>query len=137
MNQTPAMAAHVAPPLPLLARMQLVTIVDPHIKRDPNYRIHKEALDQGLYIRSHDGTPFEGHCWPGSSSYPDYTDARVRAWWAAKFSLDQYKVVQEVENAWQACRALCNTPFEGCSPASYPLLPAGLDLGASYLERHE
>ncbi|KAJ4458943.1 putative Neutral alpha-glucosidase AB [Paratrimastix pyriformis] len=44
---------------------KLVTIVDPHIKRDPNYHVHKEALEQGYYIKNHDGGVFEGHCWPG------------------------------------------------------------------------
>ncbi|CAN0412928.1 unnamed protein product, partial [Scytosiphon promiscuus] len=32
-----------------------VTIVDPHIKRDSNYAIHKEATAKGLYIKDKDG----------------------------------------------------------------------------------
>lgn len=32
-----------------------VTIVDPHIKRDDKYAIHKEATAKGLYIKDKDG----------------------------------------------------------------------------------
>ena len=31
------------------------TIVDPHIKRDNNYPVHKEATNKGLYIKDKDG----------------------------------------------------------------------------------
>lgn len=71
---------------------KMVTIVDPHIKRDDNYAIHKEATEKGLYIRTAGGkSDFDGWCWPGSSSYLDFTDARVRAWWAERFSLTNYE----------------------------------------------
>lgn len=33
----------------------MVTIVDPHIKRDGGYKIHKEATAKGLYIKDKDG----------------------------------------------------------------------------------
>ncbi|CAN0349014.1 unnamed protein product, partial [Hapterophycus canaliculatus] len=32
-----------------------VTIVDPHIKRDSNYAVHKEATAKGLYIKDKEG----------------------------------------------------------------------------------
>eukprot|EP00903_Cladosiphon_okamuranus_P006839 g6661.t2 len=68
-----------------------VTIVDPHIKRDPNYAVHKEATSRGLYIKDKDGNDFDGWCWPGQSSYLDFTDAGVREWWASRFALDKYE----------------------------------------------
>lgn len=34
---------------------RMVTIVDPHIKRDSNYAVHKEATSRGLYIKDKDG----------------------------------------------------------------------------------
>ena len=69
---------------------RMVTIVDPHIKRDSGYSIHKEAEQQGLYIKNKDGGDFDGWCWPGSSSYLDFTTPRVRAWWGQQFGLDKY-----------------------------------------------
>ncbi len=70
---------------------KMVTIVDPHIKRDSSWRIHTEATDKGLYIKSKDGGDFEGWCWPGSSSYLDFTAPHVRDWWAQQFSLQNYQ----------------------------------------------
>jgi mannosyl-oligosaccharide alpha-1,3-glucosidase len=55
-----------------------------------SWDIHKEATQLGLYIKDKDGKDFDGWCWPGQSSYLDFTDPRVRKWWAEKFALDQY-----------------------------------------------
>ena len=39
---------------------KLVTIVDPHIKKDSNYYIYKEAQDKGLYVLNKDKQEFDG-----------------------------------------------------------------------------
>ncbi|KAL3163000.1 hypothetical protein ABBQ32_009432 [Trebouxia sp. C0010 RCD-2024] len=70
---------------------KLVTIVDPHIKRDTGYYIYKEAKDKGLYVLNKDKQEFDGWCWPGSSSYPDYLNPATRDWWAGQFMLNKYK----------------------------------------------
>jgi alpha 1,3-glucosidase len=65
---------------------KVVTIVDPHIKRDPGYSVHSEATSLGHYVKKPDGvTDFEGHCWPGASSYVDFTSPEARDWWRGKF----------------------------------------------------
>ena len=69
---------------------RMVTIIDPHIKRDNNYYIHKEATAKGLYIKNGD-KDYDGWCWPGSSSYLDFTSEKVRSWWADQFAFDKYK----------------------------------------------
>lgn len=69
---------------------KMVTIIDPHIKRDGNYKIHSEASSKGLYTRNKDGNEYDGWCWPGSSSYLDFTDSKTRDWWADQFSYDRY-----------------------------------------------
>ncbi|XP_057550322.1 probable glucan 1,3-alpha-glucosidase [Amaranthus tricolor] len=69
---------------------RMVTIVDPHIKRDDSYYIHKEATDKGLYVKDATGKDFDGWCWPGSSSYLDVLSPEVREWWAEKFSYKNY-----------------------------------------------
>ena len=56
---------------------KMVTIVDPHMKRDDNYYIHKEATAKGLYVKNKDGGDFDGWCWPGQSSYLDFTSEKV------------------------------------------------------------
>eukprot|EP00854_Cymbomonas_tetramitiformis_P009889 gene9889-11712_t len=71
-------------------RRKMVTIVDPHIKRTQDYGIHTEATSLGHYVKDKDGKDYEGWCWPGSSSYLDFTSPTVRAWWGSKFGLDKY-----------------------------------------------
>lgn len=70
---------------------KMVTIVDPHIKRDNAYAVHSEATSKGLYIKDKHGGDLDGWCWPGSSSYLDFTAPHVREWWADRFSLDNYQ----------------------------------------------
>lgn len=72
-------------------RRKLVTIVDPHIKVDSGYRIHEELQKLGLYVKTRDGSDYEGWCWPGAASYPDFTNPQMRAWWANMFSYDNYE----------------------------------------------
>ncbi|KAF7840149.1 putative glucan 1,3-alpha-glucosidase [Senna tora] len=68
----------------------MVTIVDPHIKRDDSFHLHKEASQKGYYVKDASGNDFDGWCWPGSSSYPDTLNPEIRSWWADKFSLQNY-----------------------------------------------
>lgn len=44
---------------------KLVTIVDPHIKRDNAYKVHSEATAKGFYIKDKTGADYDGWCWPG------------------------------------------------------------------------
>lgn len=46
---------------------KMVTIVDPHVKRDYSYYIHKEASDKKYYVKNKDGSEFDGWCWPGGA----------------------------------------------------------------------
>ena len=52
------------------------TIVDPHLKRDGSYNVHTEAQAAGVYVQNKDGGEFDGWCWPGSSSYVDFTNPK-------------------------------------------------------------
>lgn len=79
---------------------RMITIIDPHIKRESGYHIHSEATERGYYVKNKDGGDFEGWCWPGSSSYLDFLNPEVRQWWASKFALDQYKGSTEHLFTW-------------------------------------
>lgn len=69
---------------------KMVAIVDPHVKKDPKYAIHREAESKGYYVKKPDGSDFDGWCWPGSSAYLDVVSPVVRDWWSKKFALDAY-----------------------------------------------
>ncbi len=71
----------------------MVTIVDPHIKRDSNYRVHTKAQELDHYVKqsaSKSLATYEGWCWPGSVSYLDFLLPEVRDFWVKQFSLSEY-----------------------------------------------
>jgi alpha 1,3-glucosidase len=74
-------------PLQLLADIQasgrhVVTIVDPHVKVDPNYFGYQQVAEQNVAVMTADGSaPFEGKCWPGQSVWVDYVNPNGRALW--------------------------------------------------------
>ena len=73
---------------------KLVTIVDPHLKKENDWEIYREVVDKKLTVKANDGkSDFEGDCWPGKSVWTDYTNPEARKWWASLFSLDKYKVL--------------------------------------------
>ena len=69
----------------------MVTIVDPHIKRDDSYRVNSEAKQRDFFVKNHDGNgAYQGDCWPGSSSWIDFLNPSARDWWAGLYALDSY-----------------------------------------------
>eukprot|EP00759_Apiculatamorpha_spiralis_P054466 PhF_6_TR6941/c0_g1_i1/m.10182/K05546/GANAB; alpha 1,3-glucosidase len=70
---------------------KMVTITDPHIKRESGYHVHDEAAREGYYVKKEDGADYEGHCWPGTSSWLDFFNPKVRSWYATLFLYESYK----------------------------------------------
>lgn len=70
---------------------KLVTIVDPHIKKDDSYHIYSEAKEKNYFVKDKSGGQLDGWCWPGSSAWPDFLNEEVQKWWASKFLLENYK----------------------------------------------
>eukprot|EP01090_Pellita_catalonica_P001556 TRINITY_DN11318_c0_g1_i1.p1 TRINITY_DN11318_c0_g1~~TRINITY_DN11318_c0_g1_i1.p1 ORF type:complete len:921 (-),score=130.25 TRINITY_DN11318_c0_g1_i1:38-2800(-) len=70
---------------------KMVTIVDPHIKKDDGYHIYSEAKSKGYFIKNKDGEDFEGHCWPGASMWLDFTNPEIRDWWSEQYAYDTYQ----------------------------------------------
>lgn len=70
---------------------KLVTIVDPHIKRDPGYFLHRDAEANGYYVKNKDGNDYEGWCWPGSVSYLDFFNPAVREYYSDRYLLENYQ----------------------------------------------
>lgn len=118
-------------PLTSLPCGQLITIVDPHIKRDPDYYIYKEAQELDILVKQPDGkSEFEGWCWPGSSSWTDWFNPKSHDWWIKQFRYDKYKVNAALFPSFSAVVHL--PPCMLTSP-----LHAGFHPQLVHLERHE
>ncbi|XP_060117238.1 neutral alpha-glucosidase C isoform X1 [Heteronotia binoei] len=81
-------------------KRKLVVIVDPHIKADPQYTIYAQAKGKGYFVKDRTGKDFEGLCWPGLSSYLDFTNPDVREWYADQFAFKNYKDSSEILFVW-------------------------------------
>ncbi len=62
-----------------------VVIIDPGIKIDPDYWVYNEAIENNYFCKRADGPLMKGKVWPGECNFPDYTNPKVREWWAGLF----------------------------------------------------
>uniref|UniRef100_A0A0G4IEL2 Glucosidase II subunit alpha n=1 Tax=Chromera velia CCMP2878 TaxID=1169474 RepID=A0A0G4IEL2_9ALVE len=88
--------SHFPTPEKMLAEIdrkgrRMVTIVDPHIKKDKGYSVHQDIEKNGWLVKKAKNEDFEGWCWPGASVYPDFLLPETRAYWASRFAYDKYK----------------------------------------------
>ena len=70
----------------------LVTIVDPHPKKQPGWGVYDSGLAGDHFVKNPDGSVFEGPVWPsraernpGPSVFPDYSKPAAREWWGSLF----------------------------------------------------
>ncbi len=96
-------------PEKLLADLQaqglhVVSIVDPHPKKQPGYPPYDSGLAGNHFIRNADGSVFEGPVWPSNdkqapanSVFPDFTRAATRKWWG---DLHAGFVQQGIDGFW-------------------------------------
>lgn len=61
---------------------QTVVMIDPGIRVDPDYEVYQSGTEQDVFCRRTSGEVMTGPVWPSKCVFPDYTDPRVRAWWA-------------------------------------------------------
>ncbi|WP_164667986.1 glycoside hydrolase family 31 protein [Virgibacillus doumboii] len=64
--------------------IRVVPIVDPGVKKDAEYAVYQEGINQDLFCKYMEGDVYFGEVWPGVSAFPDFTDEKVRKWWGDK-----------------------------------------------------
>lgn len=62
-----------------------VVMIDPGIKVDEDYWVFKEAFEKGFFCKRADGDLMVGKVWPGDCCFPDFTNPKVRDWWAGLY----------------------------------------------------
>jgi alpha-glucosidase len=67
--------------------IKLVAITDLHVAAAPNqgYAPYDTGIAGNHFVHNSDGSVYVGKVWPGPSVFPDFTDARARAWWGTNF----------------------------------------------------
>ncbi len=69
---------------------RLVAIIDPGVKRDPEYPVYQQGSTLGYFSNLPDDKPLTGIVWPGRCAFPDFTNPATRQWWG-----DQYQFLLE------------------------------------------
>lgn len=77
--------------------VHVVSIVDPGVKADPEYRVFTSGIKTGRFCSYLDGTIYYGDVWPGESAFPDFLNASNRSWWG---KLHAYYTNIGIEGIW-------------------------------------
>ncbi|KDP39742.1 hypothetical protein JCGZ_02762 [Jatropha curcas] len=59
-----------------------IWMLDPGIKCEEGYLVYDSGSENDVWIQRADGRPFIGEVWPGPCVFPDFTQSKVRSWWA-------------------------------------------------------
>jgi alpha-glucosidase len=70
----------------------VVTIVDPHPKKEKGYAPYDEGIAGDYFVKNPDGSVYEGPVWPsqgeqnpGLSVFPDFSNPAARQWWGSLY----------------------------------------------------
>lgn len=80
------------PKLPVLADellrkgVRLVSVVAPAVGATPGNAVYDDGTGRDVFVRGADGEAVRGVAWTGDAVFPDFTHARVRAWWGALYA---------------------------------------------------
>jgi alpha-glucosidase len=63
--------------------VKLITIVNPCVNVNQNYKEFKEAIEEGILVDSPKGV-FVSSMWPGNCAWIDFFNEKAREWWKEK-----------------------------------------------------
>jgi alpha-glucosidase len=61
--------------------LRTTLIVDPGVKAEKGYGVYERGMQEDVFVKYPDGTPYTGQVWPGWCHFPDFTSAKGRDWW--------------------------------------------------------
>ncbi|WP_037859872.1 glycoside hydrolase family 31 protein [Streptomyces sp. NRRL S-340] len=91
------------PKLPVLAEelrrdgIRLVSVVGPAVHALQGNAVHDAGTIEDAFVREASGDVVRGVGWPGEAVFPDFTHARVRAWWGGLY---QERLTQGFSGFW-------------------------------------
>ncbi|KAH8966663.1 hypothetical protein BDL97_03G038000 [Sphagnum fallax] len=76
-----------------------VWMLDPGIKYEEKegYEAYDTGCEKDVWVQTADGKPYVGECWPGPVVFPDFTQSKVRTWWA---ELVKEFVGNDIDGIW-------------------------------------
>ncbi|MBN9503037.1 MAG: hypothetical protein BGO01_10965 [Armatimonadetes bacterium 55-13] len=92
---------------------RIVPIIDPGVKFEKGYSVYDDGHKQNVFCQNAEGNEFVGMVWPGETVFPDFTQPRVRDWWAGY-------AANFLKEGYGACWVDMNDPSTG------PVDPTGM-----------
>ncbi len=74
-----------------------VWMIDPGVKNEDGYFVADSGDAIDAWVKTADGETYTGYVWPGECVFPDYTNARVREWWAGLY---EDFMAQGIDGVW-------------------------------------
>jgi alpha-glucosidase len=62
-----------------------VWMIDPGVKKEEGYFVYDSGTKKDVWVKTADNKDFVGRVWPGDCVFPDYTQEKVRNWWAGLY----------------------------------------------------
>lgn len=103
------------PKLPVLAEelrqdgIRLVSVVRPTVRAEADSAVYDGGVAEDAFVREPSGRLVTGVVGPGESVFPDFTHARVRAWWGGLYA----------ERVGQGFAGFCHAMDEPSSLAAF------------------
>ncbi|KAK9685059.1 Galactose mutarotase-like [Popillia japonica] len=79
---------------------KLVLIIDPHYKVEDGYTVYETLRDNNYFVKNPDGSDYQAECWPGLSSWIDYTNPEAAAYYSSLFGMDSFANVTDIVYIW-------------------------------------
>lgn len=76
---------------------KIVTIIDPGVKKDEDYYVYQEGIENDYFATTPEGDVYENVVWPGESVFPDFGKRKVQQWWSDKH---KFLVDMGVRGVW-------------------------------------
>ena len=107
-----------------------VVIIDPGVKKDDEYYVYKEGVENGYFAKTPEGDKvYINAVWPGDSAFPDFGRADVRKWWSDKH---KFLVDKGVRGVWNDM----NEPASFNGPLPDDVQFTDEDRSATHAEMH-
>ena len=106
-----------------------VVIIDPGVKKDEEYYVYKEGVENGYFAKTPEGEVYINAVWPGDSAFPDFGRADVRKWWGDKH---KFLIDKGVRGVWNDM----NEPASFNGPLPEDVVFTDEDRPAAHAEMH-
>lgn len=106
-----------------------VTINDPGVKKEKDYPVYEEGVENGYFARTPEGEVYINAVWPGDAAFPDFGNPAVRNWWGDK---QQFLLDKGVRGIWNDM----NEPASFNGPLPADVVFTDEDRETSHAEMH-